>query len=174
MNIGEHQNKVRQEMERAEDYDIQRQAVQEYIVFLEKVLEVSPHNVKAASQLAIARLENNEDVDACIDLLETTISNSRSYISEADFCELINNLAFFYDEEKNDLEKARDLLLTIVNLKSCHEKSYYALAYLLVETDPLLALDHINRIDSMSQQPAYMRYMKAYVLLRAGDQKGQL
>lgn len=166
MIVSNYRTKLMDNMAQVKDHESQGPFIDAYMIFLKDVIEDDPQNVQAICQLAIARLERNQDTDESIAIMEEALGRLRGSMSEGDLCVIVNNLAYFYDEEKDDSDRARALLTEIIPLGSCHEKTYYALAYLLVKTSPGKALEVINKINFKRVQPDYMRHIWAYILVK--------
>lgn len=166
MIVSDYRTKLMDTMARVKDYEAQGPFIDAYIIFLKDVIKDDPQNVQAICQLAIARLERNHDTDESIAIMEEALGRLRKSMSEGDLCVIVNNLAYFYDEEKDNPDRAKALLTEIIPLGSCHEKTHYALAYLLAKTSPGQALEVINRIDFKKGQPDYMKHLWAYILMK--------
>lgn len=166
MIVTDYRTKLMENMAQVKDYESIGQFIDAYMVFLKDVIKDDPQNVQAICQLAIARLERNQDTDESIAIMEEALGRLRKSMSEGDLCVIMNNLAFFYDEEKDNSDRAKALLTEIIPLGSCHDKTHYALAYLLAKASPGQALKVINKIDFTQGQPDYMKHLWVYILVK--------
>ncbi|WP_430883334.1 tetratricopeptide repeat protein [Fusibacter sp. JL216-2] len=159
-------NKVKAIMNSEREYESQRPIIKEYILFLQNIIEKEPSNIKAICQLAISYFEDRRDTDICIEIMEAALTKNEESMSEQMLCELLNNLAYFYDEELGESDKAVETLNRAIKHQSCKPNSYYALAYLLVEDEPELALKVISEM-SMPESPLnHYQYLKGYILMK--------
>lgn len=138
----------------------------EYIMYLESILKNDPSNMKAVCQLAIMYLEDLRDLDTCVHLMEDALEKYESCMSKESLCELLNNLAYFYDYYYNDYLRAERTLKRAIELNSNYQNSHYALAYLTAESDPSFAIDIISRISQQENLPVHYKYLFAYILMR--------
>lgn len=166
MTIEDYLRKIREILSSTKDYDSQRPIIEQYILFLEKLIQEDPSNIKAICQLSIAYYEDRQDTDVCIELMEGALDKYETSMSEKLLCELLNNLAYFYEEECGESVKAIEILQRVTQYELCNPKSYYALAYQVVEENPKLALEVIQKLFLSEIQVNYYLYLKGYVLMK--------
>lgn len=82
----------------------------EYIEYLEDILKNNPQNIKAVCQLAIAYMEVREPAEKSIEIMENALNNFEEALGTEELTELLTNLAYFYEKEMHDVEKAKYLL----------------------------------------------------------------
>lgn len=166
MDICEYIQKIKNIIKTERDYDSYRYIFNEYIEFLETWLKHNPSDIKAICQLAIMYFEDRRDTDICVQLMEDALTQFGLYSSKESLCELLNNLAFFYDVECGDKQKAVKTLKRAIELKSNYPNSYYALAYLLAESDSSFAFSIMDGISQKENLPINYRYLFSYIMMR--------
>ncbi len=166
MEIYNYIKKIKLIIQEKQVYDSYRYIFKEYIQFLEGILMHDPSNIKAVCQLAIAYYEDRQDTDICIALMENALDIYEASMSKDNLYELLNNLAYFHDIEYGDTQKAENFLKRAIQLNSCYQSSYYALAYISVDSNPSIALNILNGIPQKENQSLNLQYLFGYVLLR--------
>lgn len=116
-----------------EPYDEYKNIIFEYIGFLEKALTENPKDIRAICQLSIAYLEAREPVEKSIKLVEDALNNCKDTLSSQEMGILFNNLAFFYGEEMENVEKSKQLLEMIINLNIELPNPYNALGIIYMD-----------------------------------------
>lgn len=148
------------------EYDTYSYIFKEYIDFLETRLKLNASDTKAVCQLAIMYYEDRRDVAVCLGLMEDALKKYELCISKESICELLNNIAYFYDVECGDDIKAELALKRAIELNSDYPSSYYALAYLKAESNPSFALDIIKHISFKGNLPIQYKFLHGYILMR--------
>lgn len=156
MTIENYIDLIRSSITEGKSYDEYKNLFFQYIDFLEDVLKNNPKNIKAVCQLAIAYMEAREPAERSVELMENALANYRDSLNNDEITELLNNLAFFYEEDMGVPERGKALLENAVELDTKFPNTYNALGIqYIAENNNGMALKMFKRAVALSDDYKY-------------------
>ncbi|MFZ3131027.1 MAG: hypothetical protein WA125_08000 [Desulfosporosinus sp.] len=166
MTILEYISKIRNTLQTEKEYDKYCYIFKDYIQYLEVLLKKERANIKAVCQLAIAYYEDRRENEVIISLMEDALAKYEDTMSKAELCEILNNLAYIYEKELQEPEKAVKLLKRAISLDTPFINSSYALGALCLDTDIDQAEQMFIKVLKSDPQNEEYRYHLGYCQMK--------
>lgn len=169
MKFDEYSEKIRKSIAEGKAYEEYKSIIVEYIEFLESSLEENPRNVDALCRLTVMYLEAREPGKKSIELLENALDEFEEDMTVAEKSEVLNNLAYFYQEELSETDQAKEMLKKAVELETKFPNTYNALGIIhFQEANFRSSLNMFERAVSLSLDTRY-RNNYAAALFKLGE-----
>lgn len=166
MTILEYISKIRNTLQAEKEYDKYCYISKDYIQYLEALLKKERANIKAVCQLAIAYYEDRRESKVIVFLMEDALAKYEDTMSKAELCEILNNLAYIYEKELQEPEKAVKLLKRAISLDTPFINSSYALGALCLDTDIDQAEQMFIKVLKSDPQNEEYRYHLGYCQMK--------
>ena len=169
MTIDKYIKQIRTSISDNISYDEYKNIIFEYIEFLKNILAENPRNIKAVCQLAIIYMEAREPAEKSVELMENAFNTFSDVLDHDEITELLNNLAFFYDKEMYNIEKAKQLLEKAIDINTKIPNTYNALGMIFLNENNIIdALKMFSNTVSLSKDIKYQNNY-AVALYHAGQ-----